>query len=140
MCPQMGTRLFSALLIALMALGSLAVWIAVPVGWLWVTRDLESPGARFLIVLFCCPITMLGAAALLYRLDAAYAQSTQAAGRGPEPSAWLRSVGDEPRSRHRLSLVETFLVASALIALVTLVGWWFLLADNPNPSGPLQPV
>ena len=136
----MRTRLFAAALIALMAMGSLAVWIAVPVGWLWVTRDLQSPGARFLIVLFCCPITMLSAAALLYRLEAAYAQITQAASRGPARSAWLRSVGEEPRSRRTLSLVETFLVISALIALVALVGWWFFLADNPNPSGPLQPV
>jgi hypothetical protein len=114
----MRTRLFAAVLIAFMALGSLAVWIAIPVGWLWVTRDLQSPGARFLIVLFCCPITMLSAAALLYRLEAAY----------------------EPRSRRPLSLVETFLVVSALIALVALVGWWFFFADTPNPSGPLQPV
>jgi hypothetical protein len=132
----MGTRLFAAVFIALMALGSLAVWIAVPVGWLWVTRDLESPGARFVIVLFCCPITMVGAAALLYRVEAAYAQITQAASRGPARS-WLRSVGDEPRS---VSVVETFLVVSAVIALLALVGWWFFLADNPNPSGPLQPV
>jgi hypothetical protein len=32
------------------------------------------------------------------------------------------------------------LIASAVVALILLVLWWAFLADNPNPSGPLQPL
>ena len=121
-----------------MALGSLAIWTAVPVVWFWLTRDLQSGAARYLIVIICCPITMLGGAALLYRVETVYARVSGVGSQDPTHSAWLHSISDERRSH--LSLLETFLVASALIALVALVGWWVFLADNPNPSGPLQPV
>jgi hypothetical protein len=107
-----------------MALGSLTVWLGVPVAWFWLTRNLQSAAARYLIVIIGCPITMVLAAGLLYRLEAVYAQITGAASQGPAS----------------LTLLETFLVASALVALVALVGWWAFLADSANPSGPLQPI
>jgi len=39
-----------------------------------------------------------------------------------------------------LTLLEIFLVVSAVVAVVVLVAWWAFLADSPNPSGPLQPI
>jgi hypothetical protein len=132
--------LFVVVLIALMALGSLALWTAVPAAWLWLTRDLEPDGTRYFIVITGCAITMPIGAALLYRLEAIYAEITGAArGRVPARSAWLRSVSDERRPRGRLTLLEIFLVVSAVIALVALVGWWAFLADTSNPSGPTAP-
>jgi hypothetical protein len=122
-----------------MALGSLALWIAIPSGWLWVTRHIEPLGARFLVVITGCVISMLGAGSLLFRLEAFYARTTGARPAVATPG-WMRSVGDEGQSRPRMSLLEVLLVVSALIALLTLVVWWVFLADSPNPSGPLQPV
>jgi hypothetical protein len=123
-----------------MALGSLALWIAIPAGWLWVTRDLQPLGARFLIVIVGCVSTMLGAGIFLYRLEAVYARMTGTAEPELAPPRWLRPAGDAGRPRRRMTLLEIFLVVSALVALVTLVVWWVFLADSPNPSGPLQPI
>jgi hypothetical protein len=134
------TRLQIVGVVALMALGSLALWIAIPAGWLWVTRDLQPLGARFLIVIVGCVSSMLGAGVFLYRLEAVYVRLTGATEPEPATPGWLRSVGDAGLPRRRLTLLETFLVVSALIALVGLVLWWALLADSPNPSGPLQPI
>ena len=127
-------------LVVLMALGSLALWIAIPAGWLWVTRDLQPLGARFLIVIVGCVSSMVGAGVFLFRLEAVYARTKGMA--EPELAApgWLRSVGDARRPRRRATLLEIFLVLSALAALVVLVLWWAFLADSPNPSGPLQPI
>ena len=123
-----------------MALGSLALWIAIPAGWLWVTRDLQPLGARFLIVIVGCVSSMLGAGVFLYRLEAVYVRMTGMAQPEPAPPGWLRTVGDAGLSRRRLTLLEIFLVVSALVALLALVVWWAFLADSPNPSGPLQPL
>jgi hypothetical protein len=123
-----------------MALGSLALWIALPAAWLWVTRDLQSFATRFLVVIAGCVITMASAGALLYRLEALYARMAGKAAPVAEHPAYLRTVADERRPGRRLTLLEIFLVVSGLIALVSLVVWWALLADSPNPSGPLQPL
>ena len=123
-----------------MALGSLALWIAIPVAWLWLTRDLQPLATRFLVVIAGCAITMVAAGAVLFRLEAIYARVTGTPPPVIEPPRYLRTVADERRPRRRLTLLEAFLVASALVALAALIGWWAFLADSPNPSGPLQPL
>jgi hypothetical protein len=120
-----------------MALGSLALWTVVPAGWLWLTRDM-SGGARFVVSLPGCAITMFAFGALLFRVEALYARMT-GRDREPAPSGWRRSAG-EPQTRRPLSLLETFLVVSAVVALLGLVGWWAFFADAPDPSGPIQPL
>jgi hypothetical protein len=123
-----------------MALGSLALWIAIPAGWLYVTRDLQPFGPRFLIVLVGCVSSMLGAGSLLYRLEAVYRRMTGTAAPEVAPPRWMRSAREQGRPSRSMTLLEIFLVVSAVIALVALVGWWAFLADSPNPSGPLQPL
>jgi len=123
-----------------MAIGSLAVWIAIPFAWLWLTRNLDPVATRFLIVIVGCAITMASAGALLFRLDSVYARMTGAQVPEAETPAYLRMAAEERRPRRRPTLLEILFVASALIALVALILWWALLADSPNPSGPLQPL
>jgi hypothetical protein len=127
-------------LVALMALGSLALWIALPAAWLWVTRDMDSFATRFLIVLAGCVITMVSAGVLLYRVEAVYFRAIGRATPDVEPPRYLRTVAEERQPRRGLTLLEIFLVVSALVGLLALVAWWAFLADSPNPSGPLQPL
>jgi hypothetical protein len=65
---------------------------------------------------------MLGATVFLYRLEAVYVRVMGTAEPELATPGWPRSVGDPGRPR-RLTLLEIFLVVSALIALVTLVVW-----------------
>jgi hypothetical protein len=109
-------RVRSGSLLAAMGLGSFALWIAIPAGWLYATRDLDPIGARFVLVVVGCIFSMAGAAVILHRLEAAY---VRLAGR---------------------PVLDTILVISAVAAIVALVLWWAFLADNPSPSGPLQPL
>lgn len=136
----MKARLLTIGLVALMAVGSLALWTLIPAGWMWVTREMEPDGARFVLTICGCVVTMVGAGSLLYRLEAVYFQVSGAASPEPAPPSWLRTVGDDRRARPRLGLLDTFMAVSALLALVALVLWWVVLADSPNPSGPLQPL
>jgi hypothetical protein len=115
------TQLVRGLLACVVVAGSLAVWTAVPVGWIYLVGDLVSGGGpRFVLVIFGCPLAMALVCVLLIRVEA-YRRRLSPAG---EP--W--------------SLLEVALVSSAVAALVGLVLWWALLADNPSPSGPLQPL
>jgi hypothetical protein len=133
------------MLVVAMAAGSLAIWTAIPGAWLWLTREMQEDAQRFLLVIAGCAVTMLVAAALLYRLEGVYARAGGAPGRKaarrPPRPAWLSSVGEERRpTLGGMTLLDVFMAASAVIALIALVAWWVLLADNPNPSGPLQPL
>ena len=132
-------RLLILVLVVLMAIGSLALWIAIPATWLWLTRDLQPDTTRYLIVIAGCAITMLVGAGLLYRVEAVYARMTGTASHLLAHSGWLRSVSDERGPRRRLTLLEIFLVVSAVVALAALVGWWAFLADSTSPSGPTAP-
>lgn len=136
----MRTRLLVILLVALMALGSLGLWIAIPIAWLWIARDLEPAGTRFVITITGCVLTMLGGGWLLYRLEAIYVRTTGKVGQESVEPAWLRSSREAGAPRPPLSLLEALLVASALAAVVALIAWWAFAADSPNPSGPLQPL
>ena len=132
-------RISDAALVALMAIGSLAMWTAVPAGWLVVVRNLQPAGTRYVIAIVGCLATMVGTGVLLYRLEAVYVARKGTAG-DPAPPSWLRTVNDQGAAARRMSLLDVFLVVSAVIAMIALVAWWALLADNPNPSGPLQPL
>jgi hypothetical protein len=101
--------------------GSIAVWTVVPVAWLTVTGAIVSHGAvQFLIVMFGCPLSMAIVGLMLAALEAHRRQLSPA---------------EEPRA-----LLEPMLVVSGVVALTVLIAWWFLVADSPNPSGPLQPI
>lgn len=135
----MSTRVQTAGVVALMALGSLALWIAVPAGWLWLTRGLESGGSRFVIALPGCVLSMICLGWLLYRLEAVYMRLSGRTAHEPAPPSFLRMNSDAEVGRG-VSLLDGLLMASALAAMIALVAWWVFLADNPNPSGPLQPL
>jgi hypothetical protein len=116
-----GTALTRAALAGMIVVGSLALWTVVPVSWLYLTGGLvPHGGTRFVLVLFGCPLTM----ALMF----------WALSRVEVRRRLLSPTGESGR------LLEVMLVASGVIALVSLVVWWFFIADTANPSGPLQPV
>jgi hypothetical protein len=134
----MTNRVLRGTLIAVLAIGSLGIWIGIPAGWMWVTREIDG-GGRLLIVIAGCIASMTGAAVLLFRLEGVLQRTGETPDRETVPPSWLRPAsGDEPAER--LSLLAVFLVVSAIIAGIGLVVWWTFFADTSNPSGPLQPL
>jgi hypothetical protein len=89
-------------LLAGVIVGSLALWTAVPVGWMYFTSGLVAhQGARFLLVIFGVPATMALAFMALSRIDSVRR------GLAPTPSD---TAGNGRRKGH--SLLEVMLVAS----------------------------
>ena len=75
--PVQSSKAFAATgLILVMVLGSLLLWLAVPIGWLWVAsqinRSLDPSFGAYILIAIGIPATMLAMFMLLRRVDAVH--------------------------------------------------------------------
>jgi hypothetical protein len=133
---QSGSRLVELGLMAAIFLGSLALWIAVPVGSLWIASRLSNDASTVtLSVLIICPLAMLAFGLLLGALNRMYLRTT-GGGVARSKSAWLGSLsGGRGRPRRPRSPLETSMTISAGTAVVLLLVWFLFLAENFEPAG-----
>jgi|SRR5947209_1318816 len=132
------TRPLAALLILLMAVGSVFMWIGVPVGWLYLASHITKTSAPtlgpYLLVLIATPITMWVVGKLLFRLNALY---TRLSGRSYEVRVqlpWHRSLRGERDSGHKPTVLEIVMIVSVSVALLGFVIWFFAFAGSSIPS------
>jgi hypothetical protein len=80
---------------------------------------------------------MLAAGLALSALYKAYLRVTDAHPTGGR-TAWLGSLsGDRRPARGRRPVLDFSLTFSALLAIVLMIVWFFLFAENPSPAGPV---
>jgi len=122
-------RLVALALLAMMAVGCLALWVAVPAGILIGLGKLtESPTAHLALGLVLVPVGMISTGVLLAWMNHLYLRVTGVVGR------FKPSEDDAPR-RLRGPL-EPLLLASFFLALVALA---VLIVVNPDNAQPLAP-
>jgi hypothetical protein len=119
-------RLVAVLLLAMMAIGSLALWVAVPAGVMVALTPLsESHGYHLLVALVGVPVAMILTALLLLWLNGLYLRVT---------GHW-RYDEEEDRPKRLRGPLEPLLAWSFLIALMALLFWFFFLPHGaPSPS------
>jgi hypothetical protein len=116
-------RVVAAFLLALMAIGSLALWLVIPAGSLWTLTQLsESKTFHLFVGLFGVPVAMMLFAPLLFWLNALYLRVT---------GHWTYDL-EEDRPRARRGPLEPILLWSLLLAFAALLVWFFVLAENPS--------
>ena len=134
MVSSVGRTAFAALLVALMAIGSVAMWVAAPVFWLWLVSqfsDSSSPSlGPYLLVLagMIATIVVLGRA--LGHLNRLHGALT---GRMPsrrDQTVWMRSMRGERDVRREHGVLGTVMAISVSIALVLFGFWFFFLAEG----------
>jgi hypothetical protein len=124
------------LLVLAIFLGSLVMWIGLPLGWLWlVTRVVERYPEAYAGALFGCPVTMTLLGLLLARLNSFYLRLS---GRHPEQhrTAWLKSLSGERRARGPRTVLDTSMTISVVIAMITITIWFFFFAHSYLPGLP----
>ena len=127
-------------LVAVMAAGSLAMWTLLPVAWLWLaSRIMRSNLFSYLFALLACPASMVLFARQLGRVQDAYSRRSDLGGRSRRPSGWLRSASDERRALRGLTLLDALLIASAVVALSTLLAYILFLSHPTVITGPTAP-
>lgn len=133
------TSLAKASLIALMALGSVTLWIAIPLGWLWIGSQVQSrsqsPGfGPYFLVLVGIAVSIAAMAWLLARVNRTY---KRVAGEDADVRVrmpWHRSVRGEDDSRPPRSVLDVVMVISVSVALLVFGVWFFFFAGSPLPS------
>jgi hypothetical protein len=134
-------------LIALMLIGSLALWVGDPVLWIWITARLQSTQASmgpYALMLVGITLTAVVLGKGLSRLNRLYAKVT-----GTDPTVrivvpWRRSMRDarhggstDEDARVPVGLLEVVMVIAVLIALCALAVWFFVVHPAPPlPGGP----
>jgi hypothetical protein len=125
-------------LILLMAIGSVFLWIGIPVGWLYVASRMVNTSqptfGPYLLVIFGIPVTMVIVGKLLFKLDTVYSNLT---GQSPEVQfrpPWLKSMRGERDTSRRLTVLEVTMIISVSIALMAFGIWFFLFAGSSLPG------
>lgn len=131
-----GSRLLELTLAASIFVGSLALWVVVPFGSLWIASHVGDDAQTVVLsALIICPIAMLLCGLGLSWLYGAYLRVSGArVSRGR--TAWLGSLsGGRGKARGRRPILDTSLTISAATAIVLLLVWFFFLAENYSPAG-----
>jgi hypothetical protein len=122
----------------LMLLAALALWTAIPVGWIWVgskVADTQFPAeGPYAIVAVGIVLTILFDAWLIGRLNALYVYVTGTNRLTPMRPSWLKSMRDTGGASGTTSVVEAVMMGSVLLASAVFVAWFFLLAGSPLPN------
>jgi hypothetical protein len=134
----MTRRLVGAFLILLMAVGSILLWIGIPVGWLYLVSQLvdssEPSMGPYVLVLVGIPATMVAMGKVLAILDRTYGRVTRTAPQVRAQAPWHRSLrGDRQPARAR-SVLDVVMVASVALAVVCFAVWFFLFAGSSLPT------
>ena len=122
-----------------MLLAALALWTAIPVGWIWIgskvaTTQFPAVGP-YAVVAIGIVVTIVLDAWLIGRLNALYERITGSNRLAPMRPSWLKSTRDSsapPGSA--TTVVEAVMMGSVLLAGLVFVAWFFLLAGSPLPN------
>jgi len=125
-------------LIALMAVGSVFLWLAIPIGWIYAAsktvKTTQPTLGPYLMVLFGVPISMFLFGKLLYRLNNVYERLTGQASEVRVQLPWHRSMRGERTSARRTTVLELVMICSVSVALVAFGIWFFFFAGSSLPS------
>ena len=136
---QAGTGLAKVALIALMAVGSIFLWIGIPVGWLWIGSQVQSDSGQasfglYLGILLGIIVSMVALGKLLQGLNGVYGRLT-----GSEivrvRLPWHRSLRGEQEGRPPRQILDVVMVISVMTAGFVFLIWFFFFAGSSLPGG-----
>jgi len=126
------------LLIGLMAVGSVLLWIGVPVGWLYLASKLTDSSqptmGPYVLVLVGIPATMIVVGKVLAALDRTYGRVTGTASSTRVQAPWHRSMRGDRRPARQGSVLDVVMVCSVALAVVAFGVWFFLFAGSSLPT------
>ena len=125
-------------LVALMAVGSVVMWIGVPFGLVYLASRLaDTPNPSmgpYLLVLIGLPIGMALVGKALGWLNRLHIRLTGAETDEYRPG-WTRSMRGERRVSRRGGVLDKVMVVSVAVAGVAFAVWFFGFAGSSLPGG-----
>src|SRR4051794_1619028 len=112
----------AAVLILLMAVGSVFLWIGIPVGLIYVasqTVDSSQPSlGPYIGLLIGIPLCMFLFGKLLFRLDRVFERVTGRESQADFRAPWLKSMRAERSEGRKLTVLEGTMIVSVSLALL----------------------
>jgi hypothetical protein len=133
-----GRNLGAKILVVLMIVAALSMWTVIPLGWVWVGSQISNgqapSGGPYMVVLVGIVVSILIISWILGRLNRVYVHLTGSRTVEPIRPAWLKSLRDSEAPRPYPSVLETVIVTSVVLAIISVTAWFFLLAGSPLPN------
>src|SRR4051794_20866303 len=127
-----------AVLVLLMAIGSIVMWLVLPVVWLWIGSQMTSSSqpsiGPYLLVLVGTIISMVVMGKLLGALNRAHLRVTGRMRDKREQATWMRSMRGERKSTHDRGVLDGVMMVSVGLALLVFGIWFFAFAGSSLPS------
>jgi hypothetical protein len=128
----------SLFLIALMAIGSVVMWIGVPVGLIYLASrlaDSSKPSmGPYVLILVGLVVGMMAVGKLLGALDRYHGRITGLDDGKPEQAAWMKSMRGERERKRRRSVLDSVMMISVGVALLLFGIWFFAFAGSSLPG------
>jgi hypothetical protein len=128
----------ASLVFLFMLIAALALWTAIPVGWLYIgskVSQTQFPAeGPYAVVAVGIIVTIVIDAWLIGRLNALYVNVTGTNRLSPMRPGWLKSMRDTDAAPGTTTVVEAVMMGSVMLAVLVFVGWFFLLAGSPIPN------
>ena len=128
----------AALLILLMAIGSIVLWLGIPLGWIYLVSilfDSSQPSmTAYVMVIVGIPLTMVVMGKLLSRLNRVYGEVTGTTPQVRVVMPWHRSLRGERDSGYPTTILDIVMVISVGLALICFAIWFFAFAGSSLPT------
>jgi hypothetical protein len=125
-------------LILLMAIGSVVLWLVIPIAWIYVVshmvKSTQPTLGPYVLILIGVPTSMFLFGKLLYRLNRVYESVTGQASEVRVQLPWHRSMRGERAPQRRTTVLELVMMISVSVALVAFAIWFFAFAGSSLPS------
>jgi hypothetical protein len=128
----------AAFLILLMAVGSVILWLGIPIGWLYLASQMVNTSqptlGPYILILFGIPITMFLFGKALFTLDRVFERVTGRESTTEFRPPWLRSMRGERTVSRRMTVLEGVMIISVSLALLCFGLWFFIFAGSSLPT------
>jgi hypothetical protein len=135
---MVGRRLIGIALIALMAVGSVVLWLGIPVVVIYgasrLVKSSQPTMGPYVLVLVGIPTLMVVVGKLLSKLNRVYADVMGSAQTDRVTLPWHRSMRGERDAGHRTTVLDVVMVCSVGLALLAFGAWFFLFAGSSLPT------
>jgi hypothetical protein len=135
---DLGRRVLAAMLIALMAIGSILLWLGIPVGWLYLVSRLVKSSqpsmGPYVVLIVGIPASMIVVGKALSKLNRVYGEVTGTTPTMRVRSPWMKSMRGERDSGRQRTVLDVVMVWSVALALLCFGVWFFAFAGSSLPS------
>jgi hypothetical protein len=125
-------------LVLLMAVGSIVMWLGVPLGLVYAASKLAGSSSPtlgpYLLVFIGLPVGMAIVGRALGSLDRAHQRLTRPGDERPQQATWMRSMRGERGSTRRGGILDRVMIVSVGLALAVFGVWFFAFAGSSLPG------